>query len=277
MILADTNVVSTFARVEAIDLLRRLCRSDRLHVTPATFNELRRAVEVGCGFLVPTLEAIQTGSGLDLVELRRDEILALQDLPHSLGAGEAESIAVCLHRPGTRLLTNDKRARNFCREHSIPCLDLPAILRGLWMRQVATKERVRQLVRRIETEQGMVIGTRTRSSSDWGTSDTGCRRLAVVDQRVVRWRRPWGAVRPASKPAGPLANAQAARFTRSRPGHRALLERRELFKRLRAVEFGVPAAPRRLVLQQRQAVVKRGLDPAATGSCSYRRSRSAGW
>jgi hypothetical protein len=36
-------------------------------------------------------------------------------------------------------------------------LSLPTILRGLWMRQVLSKERVRQLVRLIETEQGMVI------------------------------------------------------------------------------------------------------------------------
>lgn len=157
MIVADTNILSTFARVGAIDLLRQLCESDRLHVTPATFNKLRRAVEVGCDFLAPTLGAIQAGSGLDLIELRREEILTLDALPRSLGSGEAESIAVCLHRPGTRLLTNDKRARNFCREHSIPCLDLPAILRALWVRQVVGKERVRQLVHLIETERGMVI------------------------------------------------------------------------------------------------------------------------
>jgi predicted nucleic acid-binding protein len=157
MIVADTNILSTFARVGAIDLLLRLCKSDQLHVTSATFNELRRAVEVGCDFLASTMETIQTGSGLELVELHREEILAANDLPRSLGAGEAESIAVCLHRPGTRLLTNDKRARNYCREHSIPCLDLPAILRGLWVRQVVSKERVRQILRLIETEQGMVV------------------------------------------------------------------------------------------------------------------------
>jgi len=39
----------------------------------------------------------------------------------------------------------------------VSCLDLPAILRGLWVRQVVSKERVRQLLRFIETEQGMVI------------------------------------------------------------------------------------------------------------------------
>ena len=81
----------------------------------------------------------------------------MKDLPRSLGAGEADSIAVCLHRPGTRLLTNDKRARNYCREHGIPCLDLPAVLRALWVRRVVAKKKVRELVRQIETERGMVI------------------------------------------------------------------------------------------------------------------------
>ena len=54
MIVADTNILSTFERVGEVDLLRQLCKSDRLHVTPATFNELRRAVDVGCEFLRPS-------------------------------------------------------------------------------------------------------------------------------------------------------------------------------------------------------------------------------
>src|SRR2546425_582712 len=86
---------------------------------------LLRAVEAVCSFLDPTVDGIWTGADLVLVEWPRREILAVKDLPGSLGAGEAEAIAVCLHRPGTRLLTNDKRARNLCRERGIPCLDLP--------------------------------------------------------------------------------------------------------------------------------------------------------
>ena len=81
-------------------------------------------------------------------------------------SGEAESIAVCLRRAGTHLLTNDKRARNFCREHSIPCLDLPAILRGLWVRQVVSKERIKQLLRSSRPSREWSSRTRTRSSID---------------------------------------------------------------------------------------------------------------
>jgi predicted nucleic acid-binding protein len=93
----------------------------------------------------------------ELLELTREEILAVPNLPTSFGSGEAESVAVCLHRPGTQLLTNDKRARNYCREKSIPCLDLPGILRALWVRKVLSKKKVKQLLAQIETEQGMVI------------------------------------------------------------------------------------------------------------------------
>jgi predicted nucleic acid-binding protein len=77
---------------------------------------------------------------VDLVELTHEEILAVTDLPGSLGTGEAESIAVCLHRPGTRMLTNDKRAHNLCRERGIPWLNLPALLRALWVRKVLNKK-----------------------------------------------------------------------------------------------------------------------------------------
>lgn len=157
MILADTNIISTLERVQATDLLRQMVRVQRLHVAPATFQELRRAVEAGCHFLVPTVQAIENAAGWDLAELNRAETITSLNLPSSLGRGEAESIAVCVHRPGSRLVTNDKRARNYCREHRIACLDLPTILRGLWLRQVIGKEEVRALITRIEQEPGMVI------------------------------------------------------------------------------------------------------------------------
>ncbi len=130
MTLADTNIVSTYARVAR-------WRSsgnwwvDRLQVTQATYHELRKAVEAGCDFLEPILAGIQSDGELALIALTETEILSVKDLPTSLGAGEAEAIAVCLNRPGTRLLTNDRRARNYCGEHGIPCLDLPSCLRAV--------------------------------------------------------------------------------------------------------------------------------------------------
>lgn len=126
-------------------------------MTPATYRELRKAVKVGCEFLKPVLAEIKSGGTTDVLQLTRQEVVATDDLPESLGPGEAESISVCLHRGEIKLLTNDKRARNFCRENGISCLDLPEILRALWVRRTATKQEVRQLLERIEKEQGMVV------------------------------------------------------------------------------------------------------------------------
>jgi predicted nucleic acid-binding protein len=160
--LADTNIVSTFARVGALALLRQMLDEDRLLVTQATYHELRKAVDSGCEFLETIISAIDSDGDLALLALTEAEIVSVKDLPSSLGAGEAESIAVCLHRPGTRLLTNDKRARNFAREHAISCLDLPACLRALWVRKVIAKKDVKKLLRNIESEQGMVIKNKER-------------------------------------------------------------------------------------------------------------------
>ena len=162
MTLADTNIVSTFGRVDALALLLQLLTEDRLEVTQATCGELRKAVEAGCAYLESILSSVDKGGDLALVALTETEILSLKELPSSLGAGEAESIAVCLHRPGTRFLTNDKRARNYCHEHGIPCLDLPSCLRALWVRKVIAKKEVRGVLRRIETEQGLVIKNKER-------------------------------------------------------------------------------------------------------------------
>ena len=157
MRIVDTNIVSTFARVGSLELLTELPGDDTLYITAATYHELRKAVKVGCHFLLPVVDAVNIGTPVDLIELTRNEILATRSLPDSLGPGEAESIAVCLRRPSVQFLTNDKRAKNVCREHGVGCLDLPAILRALWTKQVISREEVQELVTRIESEQGMVI------------------------------------------------------------------------------------------------------------------------
>lgn len=157
MILVDVNILSTFARVGGVELVRKLFREESLFLTPACLNEARRAVEVGCDFLRPVLEAVESGAGFDIVPLTKDELLLLSSLPASLGAGERESLAVCSRQRGAKLLTNDRRARNFCRERAIPCLDLPGLLRALWKRGLRSKREVRDLMTEMERGEGIVF------------------------------------------------------------------------------------------------------------------------
>jgi predicted nucleic acid-binding protein len=119
--------------------------------------EVRQAVGVGCDFLAPIIEAVKAGVEFDIAPLEKHEVLLLPTLPPALGAGERESVAICLHRAGTKFLSNDRRARNFCREKGVACLDLPAILPALWKRHICSKQQVRAMVKEMETQEGLVF------------------------------------------------------------------------------------------------------------------------
>jgi predicted nucleic acid-binding protein len=138
-----------------MDLLFALFAEAELGVTPAVYAELVTGVREGRQFLQPTVEMIETGH-IVLLPLTVQEVVQRLTLPLSLNAGEAESIALCQAR-GAAFITNDRRARNFCRTESIEVFDLPEILRALWKLRVCSKRRVRQLVADIETKEGLVI------------------------------------------------------------------------------------------------------------------------
>ena len=71
-------------------------------------------------------------------------------------AGEAESIVVCDVRNWI-FLTNDKRARNYCREIGVQVLDLVGLLHALWKEGVCESRFVQALCARMEAAEGMTI------------------------------------------------------------------------------------------------------------------------
>jgi predicted nucleic acid-binding protein len=155
MILVDTNILGTLARVERLELLLDLFGQDGLGVCPAVYAELLAGTREGREFLQPAVDLVEKGR-VKLVALTVDEILGRQKLPSSLDSGEAESITVCQTR-GAAFLTNDRRARNFCLDEGIEVFDLIDMLRALWKLRVCSKQQVRQLVNDIENREGMVI------------------------------------------------------------------------------------------------------------------------
>jgi hypothetical protein len=54
-------------------------------------------------------------------------------------------------------VTNDKRARNFCRAEGIAVLDLNGVLRAMWETGVLSKRQVRALIQTIETQENLVF------------------------------------------------------------------------------------------------------------------------
>lgn len=158
MIVADTNILSTFARIQRLDLLFVVAETDALYLVPAVINELKQGLKRNLNFLQPIIEGLAAGARYFPIHLTPEEKNLTDILPASLNSGERESIAVCKNRVDGKLLTNDKRAHNFCKDNQIPSLDLKLILRRLWKAGHCTKEEVHRIIDEIEkNEPGMVI------------------------------------------------------------------------------------------------------------------------
>jgi predicted nucleic acid-binding protein len=157
MIVTDTNILSTFARIGRLDLLFAVAETEVLYLSPAVVKEIEIGLRRGRDFLQPIVDGLTADAGFQPLDLTAEEYDLADTLPSSLNSGERECIALCAKRNG-KLLTNDKRARNYCQDNRIPCLDLKLILRRLWQASHSTKNEVRALIADIEqSEPGMMI------------------------------------------------------------------------------------------------------------------------
>ncbi|MBI4596591.1 MAG: hypothetical protein HY730_09505 [Candidatus Tectomicrobia bacterium] len=155
MILSDTNILSTFAKIQELCLLVRLFGGERIGIVPAVFEELQNGVTEGYVALKPVIENIEK-SQIDLVLPGTDEILEKATLPKSFDEGERETIAVAKSR-AYAILTNERLIKNWCNKAGIKCFDLPAILSALWRTELLTKEGVQELCRQIEEKDRVVF------------------------------------------------------------------------------------------------------------------------
>src|SRR5207244_2990056 len=137
MTFPDTNILGSFARLGALDLLLELFGRDKMTIVPAVYAELVAGIREGRQFLRPVIELVEKGE-LELIPLSAEEVVERQKLPATLNNGEAESITVCLSQSAA-FLTNDKHARNFARSVGIEVFDLVEVLRSLWKLDVCSK------------------------------------------------------------------------------------------------------------------------------------------
>ena len=74
---------------------------------------------------------------------------------------ELQGIVLCRNRDCV-LLTNDRRAKNFCKREDIAYFDAKGILRSFYRKKVLNKEEIRSLVKEIEEKDN------TRIKGVWG-------------------------------------------------------------------------------------------------------------
>lgn len=147
IVISDTNMLSSLAAGDSFPALSRLFR-DKLAIPPSVQEELQSGFDRGSGYLQPVLQAILTRR-IEVLPLSAEEELLTFTYPSNLDEGEREALALAQTRKAT-LLSNDRAAQRYCHQRGIRVLNLPDILRALWVEQVLLPEEVRNLITRME-------------------------------------------------------------------------------------------------------------------------------
>lgn len=160
MVICDTNILSSFARIRELTLLFKLFPKHQFALPQAVHADILEAVRLNFTFLEPVLELIDSARVL-AVSLTPDEGQAKMNLPKSFGPGESEAVAICLRRDAI-MLTNDKRVRNYCQVQGIEAYDLPSLLRALWKNKIVSRQKVQKIVSEMERQEGLVFKNKDR-------------------------------------------------------------------------------------------------------------------
>lgn len=153
MILVDTNILSTFAKADRLDLLEKLF--GEIHISPNVFDEVKRADELGYPHAKKILKWIKKDKIL-ISCIKEDEVELLEDIPTSFGRGERDCMAVALKRDAL-IVTNERKVLNYCKKNDIDHVRLNTILRKLWKDDIIRKKDVRDLIQKIEENDNLIV------------------------------------------------------------------------------------------------------------------------
>ncbi len=141
-IVADTDILSIFAKTGRLDILGKLF--DQVVIPQSVQSELSKG-GVDVKPLNPTL-----------AQLAKAELKALKETDARLDRGERECFVIARNR-SLPLASNEKIVHSLCRKESIGYLTLPRILRLAITEGAISREEGKRLVKLIEEEENTII------------------------------------------------------------------------------------------------------------------------
>jgi len=151
MVVFDTDVLSMFAKIDAVDLLKDLF-GEKAIITSKIKDEISVPMEYGYTFPLKVISTIES------VPLSNDVLEEYGRLQKSLslGKGELEAIAYCKVEKYIFVI-NDIKAREFAKSEGVSVISLQAVLRALWKAKIKSKEEVRQILERIKAADNLAV------------------------------------------------------------------------------------------------------------------------
>jgi len=154
-VVSDSNILSSLAAADALDLLKQLFRGDKIFIPQVVEQELQTGLLYGASYLQRIFDVIHHGD-IQILRLTESEQTLTTALPRKLHAGEKEGIVLCqLHN--YLFLSNDQRAIRYCQVMGIKNINLEAFLRALWVQRILSQQQVKALLQTIQTVEKMVI------------------------------------------------------------------------------------------------------------------------
>lgn len=153
VLLLDSDIASTFAKIDRLELLKRLFSDCRLSITPEVYEEILAPMEYGYTFPLKIIEFFDvTTPGKKDVEEYQKLLLSKTNL----GKGEIESIVICRNRDYL-FSSMDSKALKFAKSHGVKTISLHAILKSLLKSNIVTEEEIREIITEIEEKERTII------------------------------------------------------------------------------------------------------------------------
>lgn len=144
----DTDVLSSFAKIERLPLLFAVFDQDTLNIAAAVENEVKTGISKGFHFSNDII-ILQTQGQIRTYHTSPVDQEFMSSLPQTLEAGERESMALCKRFAAT-LVSNERRVMHHCQMNGIHCINLAGILRLLWELKILTQTEVQKIITDIE-------------------------------------------------------------------------------------------------------------------------------
>jgi predicted nucleic acid-binding protein len=142
-IVIDTDFLSSFLKIERLDLVKTFFQVESLLVPTAVYREL------AVTDLLPALTA------LDWIQVREVDRARLTELAgnsefSALGAGEQEAIALASLLTDSALLMSDRRAGHHARNLGVNVVNIPAFLLAYRNSGEASVEMIQELIEKLQ-------------------------------------------------------------------------------------------------------------------------------
>ena len=148
MIIFDTDILSIFAKIDRLELIKKLFGT--IYICPMIKEEFIVTLEYGYKFSLDIL------NNTTVIIPTEKELSAYTELRMKVGKGEAEAISIAKSRK-LSFATNDKVAQKVAKENGVGIISLLAILKALLEKRILSQDELIQVIKDIRLKDNLII------------------------------------------------------------------------------------------------------------------------